>query len=221
MHATLFCFSLVWLWSQFFVDSCDLFILMFQRSWTGTGAILCIKSQQSLTNPNGVHVASWDVDLIYGCRNWRSAESGDLTSAWWRVQPRLLTQKRGQFPFYYDHLGRSNQTMYFLKHNYPQLNGYHQLQVDDAFIGEYIAMHGRWRHNGRRMQTKYDPVKHPREEKRSSEHISRRFESVNGFITSLCMSRKLSEVCIFNLYSEIMTIQSGNPRGDRDGIKFA
>ena len=59
---------------------------------------------------------------------------------------------------------------------------------------------------------------HLREEKLSSQHISRRFQSVNGFLPSLCMSMKLSEVYIFILSSEIMTIESGNPRGDRDAI---
>ena len=44
------------------------------------------------------------------CHSACSTEMGDPTSAWWRVQPRLLTQNRGQFPFYHDHLGRSNQT---------------------------------------------------------------------------------------------------------------
>ena len=37
------------------------------------------------------------------------AQPGDPTSTWWRVQPQLLTQKRGQFPFYHDHLDRRNQ----------------------------------------------------------------------------------------------------------------
>ena len=44
-------------------------------------------------------------------RSARGAEPDDPTSARWRVQPRLLTQKRGQFQFYHDHLGRSNQTV--------------------------------------------------------------------------------------------------------------
>ena len=85
------------------------------------------------------------------CCSACSAEPGDPTSAWWRVQPRFLMQKHGQFPFCHDHLGRSNQTIHFLKQNYPQLNGYHQLQVDNAFLREYVAMHACWRHNGRWM----------------------------------------------------------------------
>ena len=52
--------------------------------------------------------------------------------------------------FYHDHLGRSNQTV-FLKQNNAQLNRYHQLQVNAAFLAEYVAVHARWRHNGRRM----------------------------------------------------------------------
>ena len=37
----------------------------------------------------------------------RTAEPGEPMSAWWRVQPRLPTQKRGKFPFNHDHSGRS------------------------------------------------------------------------------------------------------------------
>ena len=42
-------------------------------------------------------------------------------SAWWRGQLRLLTQNRSQYPFYHDHLGRSNQTMIFSKQNFPPI----------------------------------------------------------------------------------------------------
>ena len=61
------------------------------------------------------------------------------------------------------------------------------------------------------MLTKHDHINHPCEEKLSSEHISWPVESVNGFILSLCMSRKLSGMCIVNLCSETMTIEVGNP----------
>ena len=127
------------------------------------------------------------------------------------IRWRRLTRKRGQFPFYHDHLSRINQTMWSLKQNYPQLNRYHKFQINSAFIEECVVMHARWRRNGRRMSAKHDHVKLPREEKLSSEHISRRFESVNGFMPSLCMSRKLSEVCIFNLCSKIWQSNRGIP----------
>ena len=35
--------------------------------------------------------------------------------------------------------------------NYPHLNRYRQLQVNTTFLGEYVALHPRWRHNGRRI----------------------------------------------------------------------
>ena len=34
---------------------------------------------------------------------------------------------------------------------FPQLNRYRQLQVNTAFLGEYVAVHARWHYNGRRM----------------------------------------------------------------------
>ena len=43
---------------------------------------------------------------------------------------------------------------------------------------------------------KVRPRQAPTRRKLSSKHISWRFESVNGFIPSLCMSKKLSEICI-------------------------
>ena len=52
---------------------------------------------------------------------------------------------------------------------------------------------------------------HAREGKLSSEHILRRVESVKWFIPSLCTSRKLSEVCMFNLWSEIWQSNRGVP----------
>ena len=61
------------------------------------------------------------------------------------------------------------------------------------------------------MSTKHDHVKQLREEKLSSEHISRRFESVNGLIQSLCISMKLCEVYILNLESEIWQSNWGIP----------
>ena len=41
--------------------------------------------------------------------------------------------------------------------------------------------------------------------------MSWRFESMNGFILPLCISRKLSEVCIFNLKSDIWQSKRGIP----------
>ena len=46
----------------------------------------------------------------------------------------------------------------------------------------------------------------------------REVESVNGFIPLLYMSSKLSEVCIYNLLSELWQSNRGNPRGDRDAM---
>ena len=87
---------------------------------------------------------------------------GRATTHEWS-RPSLRMQRGAGLP--HDHLGRSNQTMWWLKQNYPQLNRYHHLQVKATFPREYIAIHAWWRHN----------VKHPREEKLSSEHISQRF----------------------------------------------
>ena len=55
------------------------------------------------------------------------------------------------------------------------------------------------------------PRQAPTWRKNSSEHISWWFESVNGFMPSLCMSRKLSEACIFNLQSEIWQSNRESP----------
>ena len=106
---------------------------------------------------------------------------------------------------------QSNRVIF--KQNYPQLNRYHQLQINATFLGEYVAMHA-----ARDDVTMVDKCKQStttstthENKKISSEHISRRVESVNGFIPSLCMSRKLSELCVFNLCCETTTIQSGNP----------
>ena len=83
----------VCLWYQY--TRVNLFIEV-MRIWTyhhkyviaGNGHIFCVKS-----------------------RGLTRRSTGDPTRAWWRVQPRLLTQKRGQFPLSYYNLGRSNQTM--------------------------------------------------------------------------------------------------------------
>ena len=111
----------------------------------------------------------------------RSA-TGDHTHAWRRVQPRLLTQNHGQFPFYHSHLGRSNETIHFWSRIIPILNRYCQFQVDGAFLAKYVAMHARRRHNGRRMQTQHAHVKHAREKRLSNEH-NHEFETLNGSIS--------------------------------------
>ena len=83
---------------------------------------------------------------VAGCSP-RSAHPNDLTTAWWCAQPRSRTQNHGQFLFYHDHFGRSNQTM---KHNFPTLNRYRKLHFNDAFSGGYITIRTRWRHNDTR-----------------------------------------------------------------------
>ena len=49
-------------------------------------------------------------------------------------------------------------------------------------------------------------------------NICNKFESINSIIPPLCMSRKLSEVVIFNLWSETWQLNQGNPHGDRGAI---
>ena len=118
-----------------------LFIITFQFAWINWTDNKIIWSKikfnkitrnVDIDNNNKNHL--FCLMTIYYCRNW----------------PRFGVLSRAPGPwrnfhlFYHVHLGQGNQTMPFLSNIITLLNRYHQLRVDDAYPGVYVAMTSKW-----------------------------------------------------------------------------
>ena len=98
---------------------------------------------------------SWKLTMVLRQESWLASprRTSEVTTQWMcgGAANHGSFRKPWPIPIYHNHLSRSNKTMQFLKQNYLPIESVSPASRRRRFPGEYVAVHARWGHNGKRM----------------------------------------------------------------------